>query len=137
VRFMRFLRTFGPIVALRRRSFHLIFLLSSLLIRLQYSLSHSLRTTRNVYIDKHFFKLVQAGVDNPPTLAEIGFWVPERHQPSRFIPVGARTRVLSDASLTRANSLLNRLSEEIEDFVRAIRMVAQEWRLTNEHESIK
>jgi hypothetical protein len=58
--------------------------------------------------EEEFFKLVWGGVDNPPTLPEIGFWVPERHRPSRprplFIPVGARTCALSDA-LTRAISL--------------------------------
>jgi hypothetical protein len=69
--------------------------------------------TLSLYLGKHFFKLIRAGMDNPTILTEIGFWVPERPRPSRsrplFIPVRARTRVLSDAPLTRAISLLNRL----------------------------
>jgi hypothetical protein len=35
---------------------------------------------------------------------------------SLFIPVRARTRALSDAPLTRAISLLNRLSEDVDLF---------------------
>jgi hypothetical protein len=96
---------------------------------------------------RHFFKSIRGGVDNPTILTEIGFWVPERPRPTRsrplFIPVKARTRALSDAPLTRAIPLLNRLSEEIdlfnvdyEEFVATIWMVAQEWKRTDEHESI-
>jgi hypothetical protein len=66
---------------------------------------HSLRTKRNVYLGKHFIKLVRGGVDNAPTLTEIGFWVLKRKRSSRshplFIPVGARNRALSDAALTK------------------------------------
>jgi hypothetical protein len=99
---------------------------------------HSLWTRKSVYLGKHFFKLIRGGVDNPTILAEIGFWVPERPRPSRsrplFIPVRARTHALSDAPLTKAISLLNRLSEDVDlfnvdynEYVEALWMTAQDW----------
>jgi hypothetical protein len=67
-----------------------------------------------VYLGKHPFKLTRGRVDNPPTLAEIGLWVPERH--GRQDRILCSYRALFEAPLTRAISLLNCLSEEIDLF---------------------
>jgi hypothetical protein len=80
--------------------------------------SASLLTRIVIRLAKHFFKLLRSGVECLIVLVVMGLWVPERAQPSRsrplFMPISARTCSLDEASLARANALLDTLSEHID-----------------------
>ena len=81
---------------------------------------NSLSSRRNVYVAKHFWKLLRGVVDNPTMLAQLSLWAPEGGHALRsrplLMPVKARTGALANSPLAIAVKLLNTVHQDVDLF---------------------
>jgi len=81
---------------------------------------NTLSSRRNVYLIKHFFKVLRGVTHCPSILSELQLVASEHPRTLRsrgvFNPINARTKILMDSPLARAIRLLNEISAEIDIF---------------------
>jgi hypothetical protein len=78
----------------------------------------TLERRRQIYLCRHFFKIISGHLSNPEVLSEINFYAPQAYSRARehylFYPPRGRTGLIAASPVSRAMHALNGISQEID-----------------------